>query len=360
MNSVRILSTGTALPPHQIQQESALQRYRALLPAASPARRALGVFESSGVEFRYLSRHVDEYVEPLGFGARNRRYQQDALELAVLAASRCLENSGVTASAIKTLIFVTTTGLATPSLDAGLASALGLPSDVQRSPLFGLGCAGGVAGIGRATSLLGRDPGSRALLVASETCSHCFDPHDGSSLGAVAASLFGDGAAAVLIGRDTPGSAVSDWRIEAHGSFLIPDTSDVMGWEFEDDGFHLVLSRRLAQVVRREVRPAVDRFLDQNGVSGSDIQHFLLHPGGPKVLEAMKVGLDLDEKQVDLSRQVLREIGNLSSATVLFVLDRFLRAGTLAPGERALMLAPGPGFSLEMVLVAGARGTEDS
>jgi len=353
MSAPVILATATALHPQATSQEEAFEYFARVLPDDRARRKARLIFQHSGVAQRHFTRPRGEYLAARGFAERNRRYQQDALELAVRAAREAMQRSGVDRARVKHLLFSTTTGLATPSLDAPLALALELPANVQRFPLFGLGCASGAASLARAAALVRGDPGAVALVVAVELCGHCFDPGDFTPLSAVAASLFGDGAAAlVMAGADVPRTSAGVLpRVLDSETRLLPGTEHIMGWAFEDQGFRLVLDRELPEVVEKHGGGVVDALLARNGLTLDQVKHKIFHPGGPKVIEALERALGLPVGAAAVSRQVMSEVGNLSSASVLFVLDRIRTAGQPEPGDHALLMAPGPGFSIESSLL---------
>jgi alkylresorcinol/alkylpyrone synthase len=364
-----VIATATAVPGHVLTQEQAWERFSRLLPDDRSRRVAQNIFERSGVTRRFVTRPVEEYLEPRSFGERNRRYQTDALDLARAACLECLARAGAGTARVEHLIFATTTGLSTPSLDATLAQQLGLPARVQRLPLFGLGCAGGAASLARAAALLAGRPHAMALVVCVELCGHCFDPADRSPLAAVATSLFGDGAAAVLVGgagavvaggdRHASPAAVPPpvlARVVDTEARLLPGTQHIMGWEFEERGFRLVLSRELPALLAREARAPVGDLLDRNGLSLEDVRFLIIHPGGPRVLDSVEAGLDLPAGSLAVSRSVMAAVGNLSSASVLFVLDHVLRHERPACGDFGLVLAPGPGFGFEAALLSFSRG----
>jgi alkylresorcinol/alkylpyrone synthase len=350
LNAPSLLATGTALPRRTVTQDEALEHFSALLPDDRARRVARQVFAHAGVRTRRTPRPPEEYLTARGFADRNRRFQEDALPLAIEAARTALVRSGADRARVRHLLLSTTTGLATPSLDAPLALALELPANVQRTPLFGLGCASGAASLARAAALLRGDPDALALVVAVELCSHCFDPLDTSPLGIVAASLFGDGAAAVVLAGSRVTSPPAPRLIDSETA-LIPQSGHIMGWEFEDSGFRLVLDRELPDLAAREVAKPVLALLARNGLSLADVRFPIFHPGGPKVIEAVENGLGLPRGTAATSRAVMSEVGNLSSASVLFVLDRALAETKPEPGDVALIVAPGPGFSVECSLL---------
>lgn len=345
-----ILSTSTAIPPEPTPQKVAYEHFARVLPDDRTRRKAKLIFDHAGVETRHFSRPRTEYLEISGFGARNRRFQQDALALAIEAAKQAL--NGIDTQRVRYLLLSTTTGLATPSLDAPLALALQLPASVQRIPLFGLGCASGAASLARAAALLRGDPEAIALVVAVELCGLCFDPRDDTQLGMVAAGLFGDGAAAVVMaGAKVPRPAAALPTILDSETRLLTGTEHIMGWSFEDEGFRLVLDRELPDVVQKNIAAPISDLLGRNGLTLADIRFKIFHPGGPRVIEAVERGLGLPVGSATTSREVMAAVGNLSSASVLFVLDRIRAQERPAPGDHALLIAPGPGFSVESSLL---------
>jgi alkylresorcinol/alkylpyrone synthase len=249
---------------------------------------------------------------------------------------------------VDALFFVTVTGVATPSIDARLMNRLALPSRVKRVPIFGLGCVAGAAGVARAADYLRGHPGEVAVLLSVELCSLTLQREDLSVPNLIASGLFGDGAAAVvLVGSDrqTGGPRVVDSR-----SIFYPDTERVMGWEVSEQGFKIVLSAEVPEMVRRHLRGDVDAFLAAHGLARDDISVWISHPGGPKVLEAMQESLELPDEALESAWKTLREVGNLSSTSVLLVLEQTL-ASPPAPGSWGLMSAMGPGFCSELVLL---------
>lgn len=348
-----IVSTSTAVPPLATTQQVAFEHFARMLPDDKTRRKARLIFEHAGVDTRHFSRPREDYHSARGFAERNRRFQQDALALALCAARDALDASGVDRKRVRYLLLSTTTGLATPSLDAPLALALELPLDVQRIPLFGLGCASGAASLARAAALLRGDPGAVALVVAVELCGHCFDPRDDTQLGMVAAGLFGDGAAAaVMAGGSVPRAAGAPLpTVIDTETRLLASTEHIMGWSFEDEGFRLVLDRELPAVVEKHVAAPIGTLLARHGLTLDQVKYKIFHPGGPRVIEAVERGLGLPAGTAATSREVMAEVGNLSSASVLFVLDRVRAQGDPRPGDHALLIAPGPGFSLESLLL---------
>ena len=295
------------------------------------------------------------------FGEKNDLYIEHAYELARRVTVAALEHALIAPTQVDHVIFISTTGLATPTLDARLANALGFRRDVRRTPIWGLGCAGGAAGLARAAEFARAAPESHTLVVAVELCSLAFQPDDDVRLGAVSASLFSDGAAAVVIGGPESWNAPTPLARLGRGltvdvlatqSVLWPDSLDVMGWNIDERGLHVVMKREIPSAVQEWVKPALVSFLREQGMGLSDVKHWLPHPGGGRVLDAITTALGLSEDALTLSRAVLREHGNMSSPTCLFVLRRLFDAAAFAPGERAVPFALGPGFSGEFVLLS--------
>lgn len=341
----RTVRVGLAVPPRVVPQVEAKRAAADIFPGMEGL---LSMFDRAGVERRHFCHDLEYYGRPAGLGARNDDYVADAVEL----GARACEAAGVAAAPneIDHLIFVTTTGLATPSIDARLAHRLGFRRDVSRTPIFGVGCAGGVVGLARGFELLrGGAAGRRAVVVSVELCGQTFDPTDRSKTNLVAAAIFGEGAAAVVL--EAVGERGTGPRLAAAESLLWPDSLDVMGWDFRDTGPRLVLSKRIPALIRSGAGASVAAFLGKHGLGLGDVRHWMVHPGGPRVLAAFGEALGLGGDELAASRRLLRDYGNLSSASVLFILADVLPQ--IRPGEAAVALAVGPGFSLEQALVLG-------
>jgi alkylresorcinol/alkylpyrone synthase len=348
----RISSVATAVPGHRISQQTAQQFCRALFYETYPdIDRLLPVFSNAQVENRYFSVPEEWFETDHSFAEKNRHYVETALELGAAAISSCLQNADLTPQDIDHLFFISTTGLATPSIDAHLVNILNLRPNVRRTPIWGLGCAGGVAGLSRAYEYTVAFPHERALVLALELCGLTFQRNDLSKSNLVATSLFGDGAAAVLVSGAETGDAGP--RILASRSALWYESLDVMGWDINDRGLKVLFSRDIPSIVRSLALPAILEFLAAQGFALHDLGHIIAHPGGAKVIEAYEEALDLTEGKMDRARAILRKYGNMSSPTVLFVLEDYLRAQAIRPDEYGLITALGPGFSAEMMLIQG-------
>jgi alkylresorcinol/alkylpyrone synthase len=312
-------------------------------------RRALfdrlqGVFDNAGIDQRHTVAPLAWYGGDHRWESRNALYLEAAEALFIEAATKAIVAAGLTPEDIDGVVCVSTTGIATPSLEARCGPRLGLRDDVRRVPVFGLGCAGGVSGLATAARLAAAEPGTRWLFVCIETCSISIrlDSDDPAAL--VATALFGDGAAAAIVG--TEGESIA--TIAAAGERLWPDTLGIMGWRVEDPGFAVVFDRAIPPFVTAELAQAIDSILGEFDVPRAAIARLCSHPGGAKVVEAIESAMELEAGSLDLERQVLRDYGNMSAPTVLFVLERLLARG--APG-RTLLTAFGPGFTCAGLLL---------
>jgi alkylresorcinol/alkylpyrone synthase len=344
----RIIASAIALPPHKIPQSMAREFAASYFGKSIPEpEKLLTVFDNAQIESRNFCVPPEWFLSPKTFSQKNATYVEWATKLGFQAASDCIVKAGLSPAEIDHIIFVSTTGLATPSIDARLINLLGLRSDVSRMPIWGLGCVGGACGLGFAYDYIKAYPNARVLLVAVELCGLTFHFGDFSTSNFVAVALFGDGAAAVIISGDGEGP-----EIIAHKSTIWPDSLDVMGWNIVDEGLQVVFAKSIPRIVTKYARENLDGFLTQNKLTLDDIEYFLFHPGGAKVIEAYKRVLGLEEGDLSLSADILREYGNMSSVTVLYILDRLLRGG-FAPDKYGLLTALGPGFSSESLLLKG-------
>ncbi len=354
----RLVALATAVPPHVLRQDDvravAAEMFAGTV-SADP--RLLQVFEHAQIETRNACVPLEWFSVGHDFGQSNALYVENAVHLAVVATQKALAKARLEPADVDHIVFVSSTGLATPSVDALVANALGLRSDVRRTPMWGLGCAGGAAGLAHARDFALAEPSARVLLIALELCTLTFQLRDLSRRNLVAASLFGDGAAAaIVVGRDAEVRVAGGRRqlaLIASRSTLWPDTQDVMGWTVDGAGLHVVFSRDIPTIVHERVRPSLLAFLEANGLALEDVRHLAAHPGGVRVLNAYASALDLAPAVFRHARDVLREHGNMSSPSCLFVLERFLEAGEIGAGDNALVAALGPGFSAEYVLLRG-------
>ncbi len=347
----RVIAVGTALPPNYVAQETltgALQDFWVArgfkLDAFDRLHRATTV---SG---RYLALPMLEYARLESFEQSNREWMRVAPELGAEAAGRALAKAGLSAADVHHLFLVTGTGIATPSIDTRVISALGLGGNLKRTPIFGLGCAGGASGLARAADYLRAFPHEHALLVAVELCSLTLQHGDLSVANMIASGLFGDGAAAVVLSGGAHEIQTAP-QVIADKPVLYGGTDGAMGWQITDHGFKIIMSPEIPDIIRRYLRRDVDCFLQEHGLGRSQITHWIAHTGGPKVLRAIEQGLELPPDALQRSWNSLHQLGNLSSASVLFVLEEVLGSDDAKPGDLGVMLAMGPGFCAELVLL---------
>jgi len=338
----RILGVATAVPPYPLDQNDVVERVKLLFGRAENLDRLLPVFTNTGIRTRYSCVPIEWYDREHGWAERNRIYLASALDLLEATTWQLLDRNGRHKSEIDGIVVVSTTGIATPSLDTLLIERMGLRRTVRRLPIFGLGCAGGVIGLARAASQAAASPGETILFLTVELCALAFRRDDWSKSNIVATALFGDGASGALLSTEGDGPA-----IVASGEHTWPDSLDVMGWEVADNGFSAIFSRDIPQLVTTQLRAVASEFLSRHRLTLEDIDRFVCHPGGAKVVAALECAFGLGEGELAGAWGVLRDYGNMSATTVMFVLERML-AETRATGERwerALMNALGPGFT---------------
>jgi alkylresorcinol/alkylpyrone synthase len=349
---MQIVSATSAFPKHYYSQEmlfAALQEFWGNQLAKPEVLRRL--HKNVGVDGRFLSLPIDAYPLLKGWGEANDHWIRTALELGYCSVSRALTGAGVEARDVGALFFTSVTGIASPSIDARLINRLGFSPNVKRVPMFGLGCVAGAAGIARAADYVRAYPDEAAVLLAVELCSLTLQREDLSIANMISAGLFGDGAAAVVIAGDK-----CNWlrpsagpRIVATRSIFYPDTEEMMGWDISESGFRIVLSPEVPDLIRRQLGGDVDSFLADLGRDRGEVGSWVLHTGGPKVLQATAESLGLKDGQLAASWDCLRRVGNLSSASVLVVLEDVMNNRRPAPGTFGLLAAMGPGFCSELV-----------
>ncbi len=344
---VGILSLSTALPPHSISQSEAVAVARELLSVGFPGfDRLARVFGTAGIARRYLARPVDWYRTAHDWPARNRAFLKVALDLFEDAASHALDEAGLDAAAVDTIVTVSSTGIATPTLEAHAMRRMGFREGVARIPVFGLGCAGGVAGLAIAAKLARASPGSTVLLVVVELCSLAFRTTELSKADIVSTALFGDGAAASVLRCGAQGFA----SITGSAERTWPDTLDIMGWRVDQDGLGVIFNRAIPDFVQRHLRGAMEAMLAEQGLAPADVNRFICHPGGAKVIEAIEQAFGLATGTLREEREVLADYGNMSAPTALFVLERIRQSG-MPP--LSVITALGPGFTASTVTLRG-------
>jgi alkylresorcinol/alkylpyrone synthase len=336
------------VPPHTIAQSEAKAVGRELFGGkAALFDRLSGVFDNAGIARRNIVAPLDWYRHSHGWTERNRVYLEAAELLFAEAAEKAIAGAGLRADEIDGVVTVSTTGIATPSLEARAGPQLGLRPDVRRVPVFGLGCAGGVSGLATAARLASAEPGSRWLFVTVETCSISIRLDSDDPAAIVATALFGDGAAAAVIGTGSEPLAT----IAGSAEKLWPETLRIMGWDVEDPGLAVVFDRAIPPFIEAQLAGAIGEMLAKLGVGRDSIDRFCCHPGGVKVIDAIETALQLPQGELNLEREVLHDHGNMSAPTVLFVLQRLLERGL---PDRTMMTAFGPGFTCAGLLLDAA------
>ncbi len=347
---MHILATSTAFPQHYYPQREVID---ALLAYYGDTGKFAAILERlhqhTGVDGRYFSRRLDEYLPLDTFGKTNNVWIEVAQELGERAIDCVLKQAGFSRDQLGAIFFVSVTGVASPSVDARLVNRMGLSPNIRRNPIFGLGCVAGAAGIARVADYVRAHPDQIAVLLAVELCSLTFQRDDRSVANVISTGLFGDGAAAVLIGgQEVPRTGP---RIAASQCVFYPDTEEVMGWDISEHGFRIVLSPEVPKVIVENLGRNVDDFLATQNLTRLDIGTWIMHTGGPKVLEATAESLGLPREALTVSWEALRRVGNLSSASVLVVLDEIMKHQRPVPGARSILAAMGPGFCAEMSLL---------
>lgn len=346
----RIAAVAHSVPPHEVPQQVVREfAVRLFGDELQDPGRLRSVFDNSRVEHRRFMMPLEWYGSPRGFAESNRIFVQEGFALVGHAVSLCLEKAGLPAVAVDQIIFVTSTGHATPTMDAHVINTFGFPSRTSRLPIWGLGCAGGAAGLARAVDYCRAYPRGRVLVIALECCSLSFMPEEISKKNVVAASLFSDGCAAVLVAGDDTGTRGP--AVTATASHLFPDSYRIMGWDFTDQGMNLVLSPLLPALVKQQLAGLLDPFLRSQRVRRQDLIHFIAHPGGARVIDALRKSLELEGSQLHATEDVLRRFGNMSSVSVLMVLEQWLSSEESSRRGHGLLVAFGPGFSAEMLLL---------
>ena len=355
---MQILSVGTALPPHYYDQDTLVAAFKEEWGRRHHnVGRVEQLHKAVMVGGRHLALPMEAYPTLSSFQAANDAFIRVGTDVGAEAVTRALAAAGLGVQDVDAIFFTSVTGVAAPSIDARLVNRLGLRTDIKRTPIFGLGCVAGAAGTARVYDYLRAWPEHVALLLSVELCSLTLQRQDLSVANLIASGLFGDGAAAVLaVGAAHPAAqrlqaGTGGPRVLASASRFYPDTEKVMGWDIGEGGFKIVLSADVPRMVDEHIREDVDTFLAGHGLTRADIGSWVCHTGGPKVLQSFQAALELPEEALALTWQSLQAVGNLSSASVLFVLHDLITAHRPAPGTHGVMLAMGPGFCAELVLL---------
>ncbi|HEY2823827.1 MAG TPA: 3-oxoacyl-[acyl-carrier-protein] synthase III C-terminal domain-containing protein [Candidatus Acidoferrum sp.] len=371
-----ILASATALPEHTITREDV--KYQLGRVFDIPERKLeamMSIVDNAQVHKRHSIFPVEHIVQPRGLEKTNQEYIEHAIKLGREAAEKCLERAHLRADEIDLIITVSCTGFMIPSLDAHLINLMGFRSDVRRMPFTELGCAAGAMGLSRAADYLKAYPGGNALVIAVELPTLTFQRKDISQANLISSILFGDGAAAVIVSNNPKAVATappSNSTAHANGNgnsngssttsnhkpqilvsetYTFPDSLGAMGFDLRDSGFHILLDKGVPDMIGAKIKSLVDSFLGSHGLTQQDIKGWILHPGGARLLGNVEIALGLDKSQTQPSWDVLANVGNLSSATILFILQEWLEKRPLNPGDIAMAAAFGPGFSAEFLLL---------
>jgi len=347
---MRIASAASAFPKHYYSQKFLLEKLQEYWGDRLANPQVLArLHRNVAVEGRYLALPTEKYYDITTWGRANDTWIEVAQELGEQALCRALHHARLEPHRLGALLFVSVTGIASPSIDALLVNRIGLPTNIRRVPIFGLGCVAGAAGIARAADYVRAYPAQAAALVSVELCSLTIQRDDLSVANLISTGLFADGSAAVIVTGDeldATGPAILATR-----SIFYPDTEEMMGWKVTEKGFRIMLSPQVPSLIREHLGGDVDAFLADHGYQRSDVQSWVLHTGGPKVLEATADALNLRNGQLDASWDCLRRVGNLSSASVLVVLEDVMKNRRPDPGTLGLLAAMGPGFCSELLLL---------
>jgi alkylresorcinol/alkylpyrone synthase len=359
--SVRIASVASAVPEHRFPQSAITSAFKSYWSDKLPEPEKLDWLHSRvGVDFRHLAFPLERYPQFSTWGETNSAWLEAAEALGARAIDTALDRAGLSRQDLNALFVVSITGISSPSLDARLINRMGLRTDIKRTPIFGVGCAGGAIGITRASDYALAYPEHTAAILCVEICSLTMQSDDFSTANLIASGLFGDGAASVIVTgsrtshRNPKGSAQSSRegpQILGTGSVFYPDTEEIMGWDISEAGFKIVLSPHLPDLIKGNLAGDVDTFLGKYQLRRADIGNWVIHTGGPKVLDSIQNTLGLPDSELERSWDCLRQFGNLSSASVLLVLEEVLMNDTPAPGTYGVLMAMGPGFCLEMILL---------
>lgn len=359
---VRVAGVASAMPAHRFPQQAITAALKAYWDDKLDNPDVLDRLHSRvGVDYRHLAFPMQRYSEFASWGETNAAWLEAAEELGVRAIDEALHRAGISRRDLNALFVVSITGIASPSLDARLINRMGLPSSIKRTPIFGVGCAGGAIGLSRAADYIRAYPRHNAAILAVEICSLTLQRHDLSTANLIAAGLFGDGAAAAIVtggetaARHEPMNLRTAARRGPHilgvGSAFYPDSEAMMGWDISENGLKIVLSPHLPEFIKKNLAESVDAFLDDFGLVRADIGNWVIHTGGPKVLNAIQESLQLRDRDLERSWECLKRFGNLSSASVLLVLEDVLMKHRPAPDTYGVVLAMGPGFCSEMILL---------
>ncbi|MBO1513788.1 type III polyketide synthase [Metabacillus bambusae] len=357
-----ILSVGKAMPENEMSQDTTVEFAKEIFQDSfKDIERLLTVFKNGEIQKRQFVEDLDWYKNEHTFEEKNQMYVHKAVQLGSEAIKNCLTNSklldrSIEYKEIDAIFFISSTGISTPSIDAKIMNQLPFKETIKRIPIWGLGCAGGASGLSRAYEYCKAYPNSLVLVISVELCSLTFQQDDRTKSNLIGTSLFADGVACTCVAGES-----SNWQkhsklnalpfIKGTRSTFLRDSEDVMGWEIKNNGFYVVFSRDIPSIINKWLRPQLKVFLQEYGLELEGISHFVAHPGGKKVLEAYMDGLGFTEQHLHISKEVLIHHGNMSSVTVMYVLQEYLERELGQANEHGLIGALGPGFSSEMLLV---------
>ncbi|MBM6619307.1 type III polyketide synthase [Bacillus suaedaesalsae] len=357
----KIASVGVCIPPNHLTQETTMEFAAELFQQSfKDLPRLLKVFENAEIQSRNLAEDITWFRQDHTFEEKNNTYIKHAVEFGMKAIINCLHNQAflpknIPYKEIDAIFFISTTGISTPSIEAKIMNHLPFSPHTKRIPIWGLGCAGGAAGLSRAYEYCLAYPKAKVLVVSVELCSLTFQRNDRSKSNLVGTSLFSDGVAAVLVIGDSAAMKQNEVTkafpsIVDTQSTLMPNSEEVMGWDIKNEGLFVIFSKDIPSIIKSWLKPNVEKFLEKHQLKLADIQHFIAHPGGKKVIEAYEESLGFGKEKTKISQKILREHGNMSSATVYYVLEEFMKQN-IPKNEFGLIAALGPGFSSELLLV---------
>lgn len=348
----KIISVATEDAPVKVGQDEAEEFARHVFSGTrDDFNRLAAVFTNASIESRHFTQDKSWYGEQHGFAERNRLYVENAVRMSASCARECLSAAGMGTKDFDHIIFVSSTGISTPSIDARLHNLLGFNPHVRRTPIWGIGCAGGAVGLSRALEYTTAMPEHSALVIAIELCGLTFQKDDYGKSNIIGTSLFSDGAAAVLVvGDKHPLSAHDGITLLDSLSTIYDSSLDVMGWDVRNSGLKVIFSKDIPTIVHKSVRQNIQEIAGHSNLGLGEIKHYVIHPGGPKVIDAYEKALGLENNEMRFTRSVLRKHGNMSSPTVLYVLKEFMDRHEYGSGEYGLISALGPGFSSELII----------
>ncbi|MFD1738458.1 type III polyketide synthase [Bacillus salitolerans] len=362
----KLASVGISVPPYPLDQHTSMEFANEIFQDSfKDISRLLTVFHNGDIEERNFVKDLHWFKQDHTFEEKNNAYIENAISLSVRAIKNCLRShtyvhNEIECHDIDAIFFISSTGISTPSIDAKIMNILPFSPHTKRIPIWGLGCAGGAAGLSRAFEYCLAFPTSKVLVVAVELCSLTFQKNDRSKSNLIGTSLFADGAAAILLIGDKVQTKEYFKKntlpsIVDTQSTLMPHSEDVMGWDVRNEGLYVIFSKDIPLIIREWLKPNVEKFLKKYELSMNEIKHFIAHPGGKKVIEAYESALNLTHEMTESSRNILKKHGNISSATVYYVVDDFMKK-EISDGEYGLIAALGPGFSSELLLVKWEEG----